>query len=307
MVSAVCPNCHILLVEATSATDANLGAAVNTAVTLGAKYVSNSYGGGESSGQTSDDSSYYNHPGVAITASTGDDGNGAEYPATSQYVTAVGGTSLSTASNSRGWTETAWSGAGSGCSAYDAKPTWQTVTTELRPPGRGRCLRGRRPEHRRGRLPDLRRHRAGPSTAAPARPRRSSRRCTRWPARPAAGTYPASYPYAHPGNLFDVTSGSNGSCGAPTVHRRHGLGRPDRPRHAERHGAFTAGGASTVTVDQPRQPDGHGGHRDHAFTLTASGGTDLHLDGDRSAARPDHRLVHRDGLRHADHAPAPTR
>ena len=51
---------------------------------------------------------YYNHPGVAITACTGDDGYGVEYPAATQYVTAVGGTSLTTASNTRGWTETAW-------------------------------------------------------------------------------------------------------------------------------------------------------------------------------------------------------
>src|SRR5207249_2859000 len=43
-----------------------------------------------------------------------------------QYVTAVGGTSLTRASNSRGWTETVWSGAGSGCSAYVSKPAWQT-------------------------------------------------------------------------------------------------------------------------------------------------------------------------------------
>jgi hypothetical protein len=106
---------------------------VNTAVGLGAKFVSNSYGGSESSSDTSYDTSYFNHPGVAITVSSGDSGYGVEYPAASKYVTAVGGTSLSKASNTRGWTESAWStssreGAGSGCSAYDAKPTWQTDT-----------------------------------------------------------------------------------------------------------------------------------------------------------------------------------
>ena len=125
MVSAICPLCHILLVEATSATTANLGTAVNTAVSLGAKYVSNSYGGSESSADTSYDSSYYNHPGVAVTVSSGDDAYGVEYPAASQYVTAVGGTSLTTASNTRGWTETAWNDAGSGCSTVDAQPTFQ--------------------------------------------------------------------------------------------------------------------------------------------------------------------------------------
>ncbi|MFC4034725.1 hypothetical protein ACFO3J_25120, partial [Streptomyces polygonati] len=134
MVSAVCPQCHILLVEATSASMTNLGTAVNTAVSLGAKYVSNSYGGSESSSDTSYDSSYFNHPGVAITVSAGDEGYGAEYPAASKYVTSVGGTALTRSSGtSRGWTESVWhtsstEGTGSGCSAYDAKPTWQTDT-----------------------------------------------------------------------------------------------------------------------------------------------------------------------------------
>src|SRR5947199_1840762 len=126
MVSAICPNCHILLVEASSNSLSNLGTAVNEAAALGATEISNSYGGGESSSDTSYDTSYYNHPGIAITASSGDNGYGVEYPAASQYVTAVGGTTLTRASNSRGWSETAWSGAGSGCSAYDPKRSWQT-------------------------------------------------------------------------------------------------------------------------------------------------------------------------------------
>ena len=80
MVSAICPNCKILLVEANSPTTANLGTAVNTAVAQGAVAVSNSYGGSESSSDPSIDNSYYNHPGVAITASSGDSGYGVEYP-----------------------------------------------------------------------------------------------------------------------------------------------------------------------------------------------------------------------------------
>ena len=39
---------------------------------------------------------------------------------------AVGGTHLVRASNARGWTETAWSGGGSGCSTVYAKPSFQT-------------------------------------------------------------------------------------------------------------------------------------------------------------------------------------
>jgi subtilase family serine protease len=126
MVSALCPNCRILLVEASSSSLTDLGAAVNTAVALGATVVSNSYGGSESSGEVASEQTYYNHPGVAITVSSGDGGFGVEFPAASRFVTAVGGTHLVRAANARGWAETAWSGAGSGCSAFIAKPAWQT-------------------------------------------------------------------------------------------------------------------------------------------------------------------------------------
>ena len=134
MVSAIAPNAHIILVEASTASMTNLGTAVNTAVKLGAKFVSNSYGGGESSADTSYDSKYFNHPGVAITASSGDGGYGVEYPAASANVTSVGGTALKRDSTTtRGWSESVWStssteGAGSGCSAYDPKPSWQKDT-----------------------------------------------------------------------------------------------------------------------------------------------------------------------------------
>ena len=123
MASAICPSCQILLVEGDTNSFANLAAAVNTAASLGAHVISNSYGGGES-GTTATEVSY-NHPGIAVTASSGDGGFGVEFPASSPHVTAVGGTSLKVASNTRGWTETAWSGAGSGCSTVYAKPTWQ--------------------------------------------------------------------------------------------------------------------------------------------------------------------------------------
>ncbi len=132
MVSAICPNCHILLVEASSALGTDLFTAVDTAVSLGAEVVSNSYGGSEFPGESSYDS-YFQHPGVAITVSSGDDGYGVQYPAASRYVTSVGGTSLARAANGRGWSETAWgstsdgtgSGPGSGCSQYETKPSWQ--------------------------------------------------------------------------------------------------------------------------------------------------------------------------------------
>jgi subtilase family serine protease len=128
MVSATCPGCHILLVEAKSASFADLAAGVSYAASLGASAISNSYGGSDSS-----DASYYSayyHPGIAVTASTGDSGYGAQSPATFRGVVAVGGTSLNRASTTRGFTEAAWSGAGSGCSAYNAKPTYQTAATQ---------------------------------------------------------------------------------------------------------------------------------------------------------------------------------
>ena len=91
--------------------------------------ISNSYDGAESSTETTYDSEYYNHPGHIVTASSGDGGYGVEYPAASPDVTAVGGTTLTkTTSNPRGWTEAIWDEAGSGCSAYEPKPSWQTDT-----------------------------------------------------------------------------------------------------------------------------------------------------------------------------------
>jgi DNA-binding beta-propeller fold protein YncE len=129
MVSAACPNCHILLVEASSNSNGDLYTAEDEAVALGATEVSNSWGSKEESSETSDDS-YFHHTGALITAAAGDFGYEVEYPAASQYVIAVGGTTLTQAANSRGWSETAWSGTGSGCSAYEPKPTWQTASPD---------------------------------------------------------------------------------------------------------------------------------------------------------------------------------
>ncbi len=130
MVSAICPSCHILLVEADDNYTPNLGAAVNTAVALGASVVSNSWGGPEYENETTDDKLYFNHPGVPVVVSSGDSGYGPQFPAALSSVIAVGGTSLyqATADGTRNATETAWIGAGSGCSAYAPKPSWQHDT-----------------------------------------------------------------------------------------------------------------------------------------------------------------------------------
>jgi subtilase family serine protease len=130
MVSAICPRCHIAVVEASSATYADLGAAENEAAKLGAHVISNSWGGTDSSRDPSYDSQYFNHPGVAIVAATGDSGfaAGPIYPSSSPDVIAVGGTTLTPAIGaSRGYSEAAWSGGGSGCSSFESMPAWQAV------------------------------------------------------------------------------------------------------------------------------------------------------------------------------------
>lgn len=124
MASAMCSGCKIILVESNSASLADLAAAVNTAANLGAHVISNSYGGGETGSGAY--AAAYNHPGVAITASSGDSGYGVSFPASANTVIAVGGTHLTHASNSRGWAEVTWTSAGSGCSAVHSKPTWQS-------------------------------------------------------------------------------------------------------------------------------------------------------------------------------------
>ena len=129
MVSASCPDCKIVLVESDDATFTNLAAAENTAAGMGATEISNSYGGTESG----DELAYapaYAHPGVAILASSGDYGYDVpNFPAALTSVVAVGGTSLTRASNPRGWSESVWNSelgaAASGCSAWVDKPSWQ--------------------------------------------------------------------------------------------------------------------------------------------------------------------------------------
>ncbi len=122
MVSAICPNCKILLVEAKSTALADLFAAEDYA-TSHANVVANTWGTPEFSSERSYD--FHFQKSVPITFASGDAGYGVQYPAASPYVIAVGGTTLQRAGGSRGFTESAWSGAGSGCSAYEPKPAWQ--------------------------------------------------------------------------------------------------------------------------------------------------------------------------------------
>jgi subtilase family serine protease len=127
MVSAACPNCHILLVQASSASFSNLWTGVDYAKTQGVKAVSNSYGNTDSSSYAQYDS-HYTANNIAITVSTGDYGYGAQWPATSPGAIAVGGTSLTR--GGAGYSESAWNGAGSGCGLGHNKPSWQGGVTD---------------------------------------------------------------------------------------------------------------------------------------------------------------------------------
>jgi subtilase family serine protease len=132
MVSAICPNCNILLVEADAATVQDLSKAEDTAIDANPVSIGNSWGTTEWNTQTTDDK-HFVHPGIAITAAAGDYGYGVQWPASSPDVIAVGGTTLTPAPGSRrGWSETAWSGDGSGCSAVEPQPVWQSHVSTLK-------------------------------------------------------------------------------------------------------------------------------------------------------------------------------
>jgi Subtilase family len=132
MVSAICPDCHILLVEATENSSNAFAAAENEAVALGATEINNSFGG-PALAEPPPLAGAYDHPGIPIVAAGGDSGYGVSSPASNPHVIAVGGTSLQRASGGRGFTEAVWSsgtggefsGTGSGCSE-ETKPEWQS-------------------------------------------------------------------------------------------------------------------------------------------------------------------------------------
>ena len=287
MVSAICPNCSITLIEANDASN-NLFSAVKEAVTLGAKYVSMSWGGSETGSEASYDSTYFKSTGVVYTASTGDGAYkaGVIYPATSPDVVAVGGTSLRTASNTRGWNETVWNtsateGTGSGCSADEAKPSWQSVVSS--------SVCSRRADSDVSAVADPATGVAvyqtyggsgwavygGTSAAAPIIASTYALAGT-----PAASDQPGSFPYSHTANLNDVTSGNNGTCtpsllctAAAGWDGPTGLGTPNGVA------AFTSAGGTTpntVTVNNPGSQSGTvGTAASLQMTGTDSGGLSL--------------------------------
>ena len=210
MASAACPSCSILYVGSNSSSFADLSAAVKTAAANGAKVISNSYGGSEYSGESTAQAAY-NQPGVAVTVSSGDSGYGAQFPASSRYVVDVGGTALNRSSTTRGFTEAAWTGGGSGCSAYITKPTWQHDTGCTRRMGTDVAAV------------------ADPATGVAVYDSYGSTGGANWlvfggtsVAAPLVGgmyavagvttAYPAATLYTAGSSLYDVVSGSNGSC-----------------------------------------------------------------------------------------------
>ena len=211
MVSAACPNCKILLVQASSASFSNLWTGVDYAKTVpGVKAISNSYGNTDSSSYAAYDS-HYAANNIAVTVSTGDSGYGAQWPATAPGAVAVGGTSLRAGGGTRGWTETVWNGAGSGCGLGHSKPSFQNGVTDA-------CA---------GRMEADISAVADPNTGV-AVYGPTSRTTSGWmifggtsASAPLIGAMfalrngninAASSVYSHKTNLNDVTSGSNGSC-----------------------------------------------------------------------------------------------
>ncbi len=258
MVSAICPSCHILLVEATNSDIDNLGIAVNRAVALGANVVSNSYGSEEWSDEALADAAFYDHPGVAVIASTGDSGYGVNFPAASPHVVAVGGTTLlqATDTGERKAIETVWARGGSGCSAFEPKPAWQTDAgctqrtvadvAAVADPSTGVWVYVGAD----GGWEVF----GGTSASAPI-----VGALYAIAANPSSSAELGSYPYAHTSALNDVVSGSNGSCrstylctGTPGYDGPSGFGTPNSIT------AFAAGGTEPPP---PVVPD---------FALTAS-------------------------------------
>ncbi len=210
MVSAACPRCKILVVEAAQPSFADLAAAEDTAARLGAVAISNSYGARES-GFTQAYASAYHHPGHVIVASSGDSGfTAASFPANLATVTATGGTQLSPASNPRGWAETVWhnpfGASGSGCSAYVAKPAWQH---DPHCPGRTAAdvaaLAWNIPVYDSS-LPTVF---GGPWLSVGGTSTSSPLIAAVYALAGNAATAAPGYPYAHPGALFDITTGNN--------------------------------------------------------------------------------------------------
>jgi hypothetical protein len=250
---ATCQSCKILLVEADSPSFENLNSAERAASSLGATEISNSWGGPERGlTQSQESTSAFNHPGIVITASAGDDGylswnaenpaqrGYAEFPASSPHVVAVGGTRLNPAAGG-GWSpETVWNGSGAGgggCSVVFTAPIWQQNVAGFSAVGcasrravadvaadadpySGLAVHDTNPECETSYIEGSIQHTTnwctigGTSLSSPLI-------ASVYALAGGAGgaPYPARTLYLHrastPASLHDVTSGSNGECSTP--------------------------------------------------------------------------------------------
>ncbi|WP_377271701.1 carboxypeptidase regulatory-like domain-containing protein [Peterkaempfera sp. SMS 1(5)a] len=229
-VSAVCPSCHILLVQGDSPSVDDLGQAENTAAAQHPVAISNSYGALGDGSYLAPYEHYYDHPGIAVTASTGDRGNAINWPATNGNVVAVGGTTLTRdATNARGWTEAAWDSGGSGCSQVEPKPAYQQgidtgcanraiadISADA-DPATGLGIYNSSPSF--GGWIQV----GGTSLSSPLVAAMYALAGT-----PTPDTYPVTYPYAdtNAADFTDVTAGSDGPCGNQLCNARAGWDGP---------------------------------------------------------------------------------
>jgi kumamolisin len=131
---AMAPDAKLFLVEARSSSFSDLLAAERVAGNLvasaGGGEVSNSWGSNEFSGETSFDSNFTT-AGVVYFASSGDQ-PGVEYPAASPNVVAAGGTTTSRNPFTANFlSERSWELAGSGVSAFEARPVYQDIIQSI--------------------------------------------------------------------------------------------------------------------------------------------------------------------------------
>jgi MYXO-CTERM domain-containing protein len=223
MASASCPACKIMLIEGN-----DMDVALSTVIAAGASAFSFSvlFGYGASTGSVCQSLGFDSDTGLVITAALGDTAypGARDYmPAACQGTLAVGGTTLDKATNNRGWTETTWSGTGSGCSPYVDKPSWQTDTgctmrmegdvAMVADPGTGMSIYTTLGAS--GWLVV-----GGTSAAAPL----TAGSLTNLGI--ANGHFTPAWIWQNPVNFYDVTTGTNGPCdaGDPSYYCSAGLG-----------------------------------------------------------------------------------
>jgi len=218
MASSACPTCKLVLVEAQDDQGDGLFIAQNAAAALpGVVAISNSWGGPSPGNDASLDTQFFTHTqAVNVFVSSGDSGNtgtAGDYPSTSEHVFAIGGTHLVRSTTAaRGWTETAWSGAGSTCSRVLAEPSFQVGTvptaactrraasdiSAVADPNTGVAVFNRND----GGFVVV----GGTSASSPFVAGVFARYGI------SATAHNASFAYSHKADFFDVTSGRNGNC-----------------------------------------------------------------------------------------------